>query len=138
MGSARSCLLTNKDDPDQPIITSKTNARTSQVSSPEAVAPKLLAWASKQNNKIRMVELETKNELVDFGGSDQPIITSKTNVCTSQVSPTEAVVPKLLAWSSKSNNKISTVELETKNELVNFDGVQLENPIRIFQLSYIS
>ena len=84
MGSARSCLLTNKDDPDQPIITSKTNARTSQVSSPEAVAPKLLAWASKQNNKI------------------------------------------------------STAELETKNELVNFDGVQLGNPIRIFQLSYIS
>ena len=42
--------------------------------------------------------------------------------------------PKLLAWCSGVNNKISIIELETKQEFVNFDGVKLsEKPYSIFQ-----
>ena len=33
--------------------------------------------------------------------------------------------PKLIAWSSILNNKISIVELDTKQEFANFDGVKL-------------
>ena len=33
--------------------------------------------------------------------------------------------PKLLAWTSEVNNKISIVELETKQECANFDGMKL-------------
>ena len=33
--------------------------------------------------------------------------------------------PKLLAWSSYWDNKISIIELETKEEFANFDGVKL-------------
>ena len=32
----------------------------------------------------------------------------------------------LLAWSSDKNNRIRIVELETKQEFVSFDGVQLK------------
>ena len=33
--------------------------------------------------------------------------------------------PKLLAWCSSVNNKISIAELETKESFANFDGVKL-------------
>ncbi len=37
--------------------------------------------------------------------------------------------PKLLAWCSYEDNKISIVELETKEEYTNFDGAQIESGI---------
>ena len=42
--------------------------------------------------------------------------------------------PKLLAWSSDENNKISIVEIETQ-QFANFDGVKL-NKGSIFCLSF--
>ena len=42
--------------------------------------------------------------------------------------------PKLLAWCSYRTNKISIVELETKQEFTNFNGVKLSKTGSIFQL----
>ena len=43
-------------------------------------------------------------------------------------------MPEPFAWSSGMNNKINIVELETKQEFANFDGVKLKKPHGIFQL----
>ena len=40
-----------------------------------------------------------------------------------EISPTSST---LLAWSSEKNNRIRVVELETKQEFTNFDGVQFK------------
>ena len=41
---------------------------------------------------------------------------------------------KLLAWSSRWNNKISIVEIEKKQQFAKFDGVKLNEGGSIFQL----
>ena len=40
--------------------------------------------------------------------------------------------PKLFAWSSKKNNKISIAEIETQREFTNFDGVRLNEIGSVF------
>ena len=47
-----------------------------------------------------------------------------TSLWIDEISPTS---PTLLAWSSIQENKISIVDLETKQEFVNFDGIQFKN-----------
>ena len=42
--------------------------------------------------------------------------------------------PKLLAWCSQWENKISIVEIETQQEFANFNGVKLNKTCGIFQL----
>ena len=45
--------------------------------------------------------------------------------------------PKLLAWSSHYENNIEIVELETKQEFANFDGVKLYQMDGIFSTYHI-
>ena len=45
-----------------------------------------------------------------------------------------SATPALLAWSSEWNNKIRIVDLETKQEFSNFDGVDVSKPNGILNL----
>ena len=46
--------------------------------------------------------------------------------------------PTLLAWSSQYSNKISIVELESKQEFSKFDGVKLKTSDGIFHFIHIN